>query len=378
MRVLALITDAHAGQGGIQRYNLHFFRALSSSDGETSVVAVPRNPETNGTPLLSKVTWKKPPSGKLGYALNVFKTLWTDGPFDFIFCSHLHLAPLAAILSRLTGIPFWLQIYGLEAWHVSKTSLKEAVKQATLITSISRYTRRRFLSWSGLDPEKVRVLPATVDNRFQPGPKPDYLLRRYGLTGKKVLLTLSRLSSRERYKGQDRVIRLMPQLLQVHPDLVYVIAGEGDDRFRLEIAARTEGLNGSVRFIGYVDELELVDLYRMADLFVMPSTGEGFGTVFLEAAACGIPVIGGGTEGSFDALLEGKIGCLVEPNDLEELRQAILKGLESRDSRLDQVERFSNLNFRRFVEALIKERIAVKGNRSLHREQKSLERPAPK
>jgi glycosyltransferase involved in cell wall biosynthesis len=194
-----------------------------------------------------------------------------------------------------------------------------------------------------------------VDERFQPGPKPEYLLKRYGLVGKKILLTVSRLSSKDRYKGQDRVIDVLPRLRQRHPDLIYVIAGEGDERPRLEKMAREKGLDGAVRFIGSVKESELVDTYRMADLFVMPSTGEGFGIVFLEAARCGIPVVGGNRDGTCDALREGEIGRLVEPENPDELARAILESLASQKSRREDSKYFSHRIFFQVAHSLVEE-----------------------
>ena len=363
MKILALITEGFGGLGGIARYNSDFLPALSSSGPEVSIVVLPRISKGVPDKLPPKMIWKKAPSGKLGYAFFALRTLLREGPFDLIFCGHLHLTPLAAILARIANKPFWLQLYGIEAWHKPSKVLREAVKKARLVTAVSRYTRRKFLSWACVSPERVRVLPSTVGGQFQPGKKPDYLLERYGLKGKKVLFTLSRLSAKERYKGQDRVIDIMPGLLQKNPNLVYVIAGEGDDRKRLEALTREKNLNGTVQFVGKVKEQELADHYRMADLFVMPSTQEGFGIVFLEAAACGLPVVGGNQDGSVDALLEGKTGSPVKADDPEKLRSAILEGLDSKKAPRKAAKKFSSLNFSTFVEDLISERFSQPGSK---------------
>lgn len=362
MRILALITDAFGGEGGIARFNTHFLSALSSMNGRTSIVALPRVARPIVEKLPSRVIWKKFPGGKWIYPLSSVATLSREKNIDWIFCGHIHLAPLAAILSKWTCIPFWLQLYGIEAWNQAARPIHWAVKKASLVTAISRYTRRRFLAWSGVSPEKVKTLPCSVDERFQPGPKPDHLLRRYGLMGKRILLTLSRLSASERYKGQERVLEILPELFQKHPDLVYVIAGEGDDRPRLEKLVEERRLKGLVRFIGHVKESELVDHYRMADLFVMPSKEEGFGIVFLEAARCGIPVVGGGNDGSFDALLEGKLGHVVDIGHSRKLLQAIEQALDSRGAYPKEVEHFSSGNFNRLVVALAEEVMSHAGN----------------
>ena len=162
-----------------------------------------------------------------------------------------------------------------------------------------------------------------MDERFHPGPKPTELLSRYGLSGKTVLLTVSRLAAAERYKGHDRVIKALAQLLPVHPDLVYVIAGDGDDRQHLEMLAESEGVREDVRFVGYVSDEELPDLYRAADVFVMPSTGEGFGIVFLQALASGLSVIAGDGDGSSDPLRDGGDGVMVSAEEPSAIVNAI-------------------------------------------------------
>jgi phosphatidylinositol alpha-1,6-mannosyltransferase len=357
IRILALVTDAFGGQGGIARYNRDFLSALASSPSVASVVVLPRLEQRELEKLPPKLTWKSAPFGKLSYVLSAGRVLAEEGPFDLVYCGHIHFTLLAALLARAARISFWLQLYGVEAWKKPFILSSWAARRACRILTISRYTQRMFHQWAGVPQEKFRLIPCTIDEKFQPGRKPDYLLKRYRLTGKKVLLTVARLSSRDRYKGQDRVIRLMPRLLQRETNLVYVIAGEGDDRARLEALAHQQGLDGAVRFIGEIKELELVDHYRMADLFVMPSTGEGFGIVFLEAAACGIPVVGGNKDGSVDALCEGGIGSAVDPHDPDQLAQAIEEGLHSRTISPRAIQQFSRANFCRLVEDLLKEKV---------------------
>ena len=110
-----------------------------------------------------------------------------------------------------------------------------------------------------------------------------------------------------------------------HPEIVYMVAGDGDDRPRLEQMARDLGVYEATRFVGAVPDNELSDLYRLADIFVMPSSGEGFGIVFLQALASGIPVIAGDGDGSRDPLRDGTAGTLVALDDRGGLVAAIEK-----------------------------------------------------
>lgn len=309
--ILALVTDAFGGFGGIAAYNRHFLSALAE-DGNT-VTVLPLI--GNGT-APSGIRQLSPQRSKLAYSLTVLRLLFTTERFDLVWCGHTGLAPLARFAAMRNHCPWWLQIHGIDAWDPPGLLNRRAVVTANLVTAVSRYTRRQFLKWVPLAPERVRVLPNTVEDHFAPGPKPRHLLERYGLNSKRVLLTIGRISVAESYKGHDRVIKLLPELLATHPDVVYVIAGDGDGRPALEDLAERLGVADACLFIGKVDETDLVEHYRMADVFVMPSKGEGFGIVYLEAMACGIPAIGLNCDGSSDPLEACSLGAAVPEQNL--------------------------------------------------------------
>ena len=305
MRLLALVTDAFGAPGGIAQYNRDLFTALGGSQVIEHVDILPRN----GTPpskLPERLHQHNAQAGKLAYAA---KALWLakrNKP-NRIFCGHINLLPLARWLARYTSAPIWLQLHGIDSWDKPRRIGKGLFDRVQLVTCVSRYTRRRFLTWANLDPSRVKVLPNTMTT-----PKPtqhDKALRvAPALEGKKVLLTVGRLAASEAYKGQDRVIKCLPELLRKIPNLVYLIAGDGDDRPRLEQLAHQQGVADQVRFFGKVSDDELDTLYHLADLFVMPSTGEGFGIVYLEAMARGTPALGLDANGSTDPLQDGKLG----------------------------------------------------------------------
>jgi phosphatidylinositol alpha-1,6-mannosyltransferase len=138
----------------------------------------------------------------------------------------------------------------------------------------------------------------------------------FDLNGQPVILSVGRLDRREAYKGQDRVIAALPELNAKGPKPLYLIAGEGDDRPRLQTLAVQIGVADQVRFLGEVAEQALPDLYRAADVFALPSTGEGFGIVYLEAMACGTPAIGLDVGGAPDALGDGRLGVMVPESGL--------------------------------------------------------------
>lgn len=354
IRILALVTDAYGAGGGIAQYNRDLFRALDRcSDAVGEVVVLTRNcfAPLDDMPVNVRQLPARP--SRVGFAIGAIITALRRGPFDVVFCGHLYMAPLAAIVARLVGASLWLQVHGIEAWQRPSRLQRWSAERAQLVTAVSRHTRRLYLSWANCSPETVKVLPNTVDERFSPGPKPQKLLDRYQLHGRKVLLTVSRLAASERYKGHDRVIRAVAELRDVHPDLVYVVAGDGDDRPRLEQFARDLGLADQVRFIGYVSDAELPDLYRAADVFVMPSTGEGFGIVFLQALASGIPAIGGDSDGSRDPLRDGADGCLTSAHGPDALGAAIDAVLRQTRPHASPANAFSRERFESAVDLLV-------------------------
>jgi phosphatidylinositol alpha-1,6-mannosyltransferase len=326
MRLLALVTDAFGEQGGIAQYNRDLLTALSAAETGNNILVIPRHGGANPSEMPAGIK-QLAAAGKYRFSLAALRAATLEGAFDAVFCGHIHLAPIAAALGAFLGRPLWLQLHGTEAWGPLSRAQLRAAERAALVTAVSRYTRRRFLSISRIDPSRVCVLPNTVGARFAPGPKPDYLRERHNLEDRKVLLTVGRLASAERGKGHDRVLQALPELRKSYPDLVYLVVGEGDDKIRLQALGQQLGVMDAVVFVNMVEPGELPDYYRVADVFVMPSTQEGFGIVFLEAAASGLHVIGGNCDGSIDALADGALGRIIDPLNRRELIDAILGSL---------------------------------------------------
>jgi len=222
------------------------------------------------------------------------------------------------------------------------------------VLSISRVTTERFAAWSGFPPKAILELPPCIDLAgFSPGPRDPALEARYGLEGKRVVMTFGRLVSQARAKGMDEVLAVMPALLARQPDLTYLIAGDGPDRSRLEGLARSPALDGHVVFTGRIDEAEKAAHYRLADVYAMPSRGEGFGIVLLEAMACGVPVIASSRDGGRDAARDGQLGRLVDPDDPAALEAAILAALDEPKGVPAGLDFFSLAAFRRRVADLL-------------------------
>lgn len=310
--MLALVTDAFGGRGGIAQYNRDFLGALAQA-GLVSITVLPRHAPDSAVPPQSIHQMPARP-GRAAYSVAALRIALFQS-VDVVFCGHLFMAPLAAQVARLKGAKLILQTHGIEAWSRPSRMQRAALEQADLVLCVSRYTRAAVLSWAVIAPERVLVVPNTVREAFTPG---DGSTQRRTLAGegKQILLTVGRMDSRERYKGQDRVIAVIPDLVAKGHDICYVVVGEGDDRSRLQALARNAGVSDRVHFLGAQELPSLIETYRAADLFVMPSTGEGFGVSFLEVMASGTPAIGLDVAGARDALADGELGTVVAETEL--------------------------------------------------------------
>ncbi|MDZ8188198.1 MAG: glycosyltransferase [Nostoc sp. ChiSLP02] len=249
---------------------------------------------------------------------------------SLIITSHLNFSVATYLLKRLIGIPYWVVAHGIEVWNLQNSNLQTALKYADKILAVSHYTRDRLLQEQNLDPDKVVVLPNTFDaNNFQIAPKPDSLLKRYGLKPEQpIILTVARLSQSEHYKGYDKILAALPQIRQAIPDVRYILVGKGDDKPRIEQLISQYQLEDCVTLTGFVADEELSSHYQLCDLFAMPSKGEGFGIVYLEALGCGKPTLGGNQDGAQDALCQGELGALVDPDDINAIAKTIIQILQ--------------------------------------------------
>jgi glycosyltransferase involved in cell wall biosynthesis len=330
-RVLMLLTDAWGGHGGIALYNRDVIEAMCLDPTIDQVVALPRVaklPLTGDLP--AKLDFDLSALGGFGAYIRATIRAMRRGQYDLVYCAHLNLLPLARIVAALLRKPLALAIYGIDAWEPSKRIwARQAARSADHVMSISQVTLDRFRSWAPYPDAATTLMPNAIHlDEFALGPKNPDLEARYGLQGRKVLMTFGRLAGSERYKGFDAVLDALPEIVARRPEVSYVIAGDGSDRGRLEDKARDMGLAEHVVFTGMVAEEEKADHYRLADVYVMPSRGEGFGFVLLEAMACGIPSIGSTRDGTREAMREGLLGPIVDPLDQRAVVDAVIANLD--------------------------------------------------
>lgn len=270
--------------------------------------------------------------GRLRLLLALTFTLVRHRP-QRVICGHVLLLPLVAPLCRWWRVPYVVITYGKEVWYPQPPRIQRALRQADQIWAISRYSRDQACAANQLDPQRVWMVPCVVNgNIFGPGPANPDLVATYGLGNGPVLMTVARLWSGDIYKGVDVTIRALPAIAQAFPKVKYLVIGRGDDQPRLAALAQELGVEDRVVFAGFVPTEKLVDHYRLADAYVMPSQ-EGFGIVYLEAMACGVPVLSGDQDGSADPLQDGRLGWRVPHREVEAVAVACIEILKGQDPR---------------------------------------------
>jgi phosphatidylinositol alpha-1,6-mannosyltransferase len=317
--------------GGIQSYTLTLFRALRDVLGEDQVrlVAVREEPEAlqNGRVALR-------PSVKFRFLSSTLAAVISWSP-DLMICAHVGVAPVARLVQRFTGIPYWLVLYGIEVWGDLSAVKRDALRAAQRYVAITRFTLNATIARHKLIALTPLILPPTLPKGSLRSPETDYLT--LNDSRRPMVLTVGRIAASEQYKGHDVMLEAWPLVLHQIPDAVYWIVGDGDDRQRLEQRARELGIAGSLHFAGSVSPDELDVCYDRCCIFAMPARteldarlprGEGFGIVFLEAMAHGRPVVGPCVGAPAEFIRPGEHGLLVDPRDPVKVAQALIELLK--------------------------------------------------
>ncbi len=243
-------------------------------------------------------------------------------PLDLTLANWQLAAGAVAVAGRL-GVPVTALVYGRDV--TARDPLPGALSRVDRILALTHWLAAE-LEARGMDRGRVQAVHAAVHRPRMEG-EPGTFRRRFGLGDAPLVLCVGRLIPR---KGQDALIEAWPQVIRRVPGARLVLVGEGRDGDRLRSLIRRGGLEPAVDLAGFLDPGDLESAYRAADLFAMPcreeagGDTEGFGLVFLEAGARGLPVIGGRTAGVVEAIVDGRTGLLVEPGDGPALVDALV------------------------------------------------------
>lgn len=295
---------------------------------------------------------KKIPTGESGkakllkMALNIFYALYYTRKYNIgkLHCGQiLSVGPAGLVCKKLFGVKYSVYVYGSETIRFGNSQMisrlmKKVIEEAEELVPNSEFTLLEYERWGVPREKMVTIVPGVDSVFFHPQDKSQHLIEKYRLRDKQVIMTVGRLDER---KGHDMVIRAMTQLTKRFPDVVYMIVGKGREEQRLKSLADNLKLQELVIFTGFVADESLPDYYNLCDIFVLPNREtesndqlkgdyEGFGVVFLEASACGKPVIGGKSGGSSEAVVDGITGLMVDPRSEEDIAHAIERILEDK------------------------------------------------
>lgn len=313
MRVLVLTPDYPPARGGIQLLIHRLLRNFEAVEPRVVALGAPGDREFDaaGEIAVRRVGRKQGGRNRTLVARLDAAGLWEGLRWrpEIVLSGHIVTAPAAAAVARARGGRFVQYLHGDE-FRTRPGLARRAVGWADAVIAVSRHTRQMAIE-SGCPPDRITVIPPGVDLppavRRDPDPTP-------------TILTVARLV--ESYKGHDVMIEALGSIGERVPGARWQVVGDGPLREPLEAAARSRGVADVVQFLGGVDDAERDRLYERAHLFAMPSRlpsqglgGEGFGIVYLEAGAHGLPSVAGNVAGARDAVVDGETGLLVDPAD---------------------------------------------------------------
>ncbi len=334
MKAVLLAPEFSATDGGIQRILRLYLRALAEDPTHRSLALVALNdtpadltrapdlaqPTLHGKPLASAACSRS----KAAFA----REAWRAGSgAGRIVCGHLGQLPVASVALRPGG-RLALIAHGIEVWEKPSSLHLLALRRCDRVFCVSRYTRDRLAELHPWLAPRLRIVPNALDPDLLSGPAPEP-----PPSGKPpVILCVGRLSAADAYKGYDRLLQsfalLPPSAFHSHPELVPRLrfVGDGDDRARLEALARELRVADRVDFSGRLSDLELRRAFVDCTCFALPSTGEGFGLVYLEAMAAGRPCVALQST-AVPELITPQTGVLAEPGDPAALAAALAECL---------------------------------------------------
>ncbi len=354
-RILVLMLTAFSHMGGIEKFNRAFIKALMDLSAPLSL----RNSFAGMHDNIVDVRYTEAAPYRFynGHKIKfVIASVWQAFQQDVIILGHLNLAMIGVLMKLFAPQKKLIVIcHGIEVFSPVGGWKKKVLHLADHILAVSTFTKQQLISQQKLLEEKITVFPNTIDPFFQlPSQfsKPAYLLQRYGIAAdEKVIFTLTRLNSEEGYKGYDTLVNSLQLLVKKNIPFKYILAGKADatELHRMNLLIKELDLQDHVIMPGFLPNEEITDHYLLADVFAMPSKGEGFGIVYIEAMACGLQVIAGNKDGSTEALQFGKLGTLVDPDNEAALAEALVKVLGEVSEPLEvQQKMLQHFSFEKF------------------------------
>jgi glycosyltransferase involved in cell wall biosynthesis len=319
--ILSLQTTTFGAFGGIPTYNRLVCRVLNDFDKGLVLIATDKPSDLTTTAAeLPNLTFEAFAHNRTALMRRVLRLCLTQ-KFDVVLIGHVNHAPLGWLIKKLQPqLRYGVILYGIEAWHQLSPLRRGALRRADFLISISDYTRQKASRINDLESHRIYLLPNAIDlsqRETTCGPEQVETIR-----GTR-LLSVCRLDRNERYKGVDKVIEALPEVISRVPDVQYVVVGDGTDLERHKRLAQDLGVADRVHFPGILSKGALALHYQQCDVFVLPSAGEGFGFVFLEAMQYGKPIVAANSGGAPEVVFDDVTGRLVEYDDRPQLVNAL-------------------------------------------------------
>jgi asparagine synthase (glutamine-hydrolysing) len=347
-RTLILAPEIFASEGGIPRILQAYLKALcdlAPADGSVRLLAL-------NDSIVPSTAVRRCSNEKLEdwFVCSRDKTRFIRAALrmsrncDRIVCGHIGQLPVAWLAKRLNPrLRYYLVAHGIEVWRSFSFTERLALRGAEKILCVSDYTRRELLKNCPLPEGRAVVLHNTLDPWFEisPGTPLDQCAP--------TILTVTRLTYADRYKGVQTMIEAMPAIRAAIPSATLRIIGRGDDLPRLQNLRNQLGLHTAVEFLGYVDDKALAAELRTCRLFALPSKKEGFGLVFVEAMAHSRPCLGA-RAGGVPEVISPETGLVIEYGDVPALATAAIEALRrdwDENQILARAREFSYEPFRR-------------------------------
>jgi phosphatidylinositol alpha-1,6-mannosyltransferase len=353
MQTLLITIEFPPETGGIENYSYNLIKRVSDS-----AVLAPKVPNSHSFDknqnfkiirkkiLYHRQHWlfkNKFYSNSVGYLITLMALLWhswrtikKEKP-DIVICSEcVPVGIVIGLLNKVNNVPYVVFTHGKDILYLQhipfvKWLIKYSFKKASTIVSNSEYTRNLVMELE-VPKEKTKIIhPCVNSEQFRPI-NVSVMKKELDLSDKQILFSVGRLVKR---KGNDMVIKSLPEVIEKIPDLVYLIAGNGPYKAELKKMVSDLDLEEHVYFLGYISDSKLPFYYNLCDVFIMPSRTEkgdpeGFGIVYIEASACCKPVIGSKMGGIPDAVIDGKTGKLVDPLDINDISHSIVELLSDK------------------------------------------------
>ncbi|MBK0382085.1 glycosyltransferase family 4 protein [Pedobacter sp. SD-b] len=263
---------------------------------------------------------------------------------DLVILSHINLSPIGLMIKLLnpkTKVVLWA--HGIEIWRPINIVKKTFLKKVDQIIAVSRFTATSVTSWHHVNPEKVLVIPNSLDPLYQFPEIIDTKEKVYGQYHLKkefpIFMAVCRIKSSEKNKNYDQVIQCLAQMKKGGLPAYYFLCGKYEEAElnRLKKLAVSLDFVENLMMPGFLSNDEIINIQQAADAFVLPSDKEGFGLVFIEAQAAGLNVLSGDKDGSVDAVIPTKYNKTIDPQNIKELTSALTEFYKNPSSYSEKV-----------------------------------------